>query len=251
LTLLHWIFALALVGLISGGLFVWLRQRWLRMGLARFQAQSALVNELTARRIAADIHDGPAQSIAFSLIKLELAAQDLEAQPSVVAQTRKDLTAVINALRTAANELRHIAVANVLPDLDGATLRGIVETAIDQFSRLRGHAVETDFSIDPQTPAPTNTIRTVVFRVVQEGLSNAAKHAGGEGIRVTLTTTAHDLALTVVDAGPGFDFDAPAAEGHLGLQLMRERVSLVGGTLTFFNNQPSGAGFTVRLTMPT
>ena len=86
-------------------------------------------------------------------------------------------------------------------------------------------------------------MQLVVYRVAQEALSNAARHAGGKRVTVTLRRSDRDVELEVSDDGRGFAFEQ--SESGLGIGGMRERALLVGGELTI-ESRP-GHGTTVRL----
>jgi signal transduction histidine kinase len=87
-------------------------------------------------------------------------------------------------------------------------------------------------------------IQVVLYRIAQEALNNVVKHAGAGQVRLTLSFTADDVSLTVVDNGRGFD---PAAIGRhsLGLGIMRERAAKIGAHLHV--DSRIGAGTTVRV----
>jgi signal transduction histidine kinase len=83
----------------------------------------------------------------------------------------------------------------------------------------------------------------VAFRVAQEGLTNVARHTGAADARLDVWASTEHLGVQVEDDGPGFDPEAAVARGSLGLPGMRERVRLVGGTLSI----ESGPGQGTRL----
>jgi signal transduction histidine kinase len=95
-------------------------------------------------------------------------------------------------------------------------------------------------------------LETTCFRITQEALTNAARHARARSVEVNLLQTADDLVVTIRDDGVGFD---PAAmrtpamrRAHFGLVSMGERASLAGGSLTI--DSSPGAGTTVRVSFP-
>jgi signal transduction histidine kinase len=89
-------------------------------------------------------------------------------------------------------------------------------------------------------------IETAVYRIVQESLTNAARHAEPQLIEVEVAQVEHELRLVISDDGKGFDPDIPGS--GFGLTGMRERVSLVGGTLEVVS---SSAGTTISVVVPT
>jgi signal transduction histidine kinase len=98
-----------------------------------------------------------------------------------------------------------------------------------------------------QGPLP---IKITLYRVVQEALSNAFRHAGGAAQQVKLAYQAGKLQLVVSDAGPGFDSTSEqSSEEHLGLVGMRERVESLGGTFRIDCAPGSGTRISVRLAL--
>ncbi len=88
-------------------------------------------------------------------------------------------------------------------------------------------------------------LENVIYRVVQEGLSNVARHAEATEVTVSLLESNQQLRLSVTDNGSGFDVNADAQPGHFGLQGIRERVRSVGGTCHIEKN--SGTTLQIRL----
>jgi signal transduction histidine kinase len=95
-------------------------------------------------------------------------------------------------------------------------------------------------------------IETAGFRIVQEALTNIARHASARRVSITLTRGAHDVELSVTDDGRGFDVVAARTSAEAGVSLglldMRETATLAGGTLSLTSN--TGRGSTVRLRFP-
>src|SRR5205823_5584944 len=102
-------------------------------------------------------------------------------------------------------------------------------------------------TIEVSEPRPNPEVETVIYRVVQEALTNIVKYAEARSVAVSLVASDDAYVLTVVDDGSGFDIDA-ALETGLGIRGMRERADLVGGRLDV-DSRP-GAGTTVVLEIP-
>jgi signal transduction histidine kinase len=105
------------------------------------------------------------------------------------------------------------------------------------------HHVEIDFSHSGVSENLSKDIALCLFRVLQEALSNAIRHAGVRHFKVTLRGTPTEIELEVIDAGRGFDPKAVTGHG-LGLIGMQERLSLVKGDV-FIESRPGG-GTTIR-----
>jgi signal transduction histidine kinase len=98
---------------------------------------------------------------------------------------------------------------------------------------------------------PPHDVRTVLYRVVQEALANACKHARASSVRVELEETSGRVLARVEDDGVGFSpaVDGQARPGHLGIASMRERAELAGGRLAIRSR--AGEGTTVEVWVPT
>jgi signal transduction histidine kinase len=132
--------------------------------------------------------------------------------------------------------------------LDDLGLVAAVEAFARQFSHRTGIPVDVRMTRRPERLPPE--VELVVYRVVQEALSNVARHSGASRAEVSLAADAATLAVTVADDGRGFD--PPAAldsrQQSLGLFGMRERAALVGGRLTI--ESAPGRGTRVQLEIP-
>ena len=109
-------------------------------------------------------------------------------------------------------------------------------------------------SLPEQTANLPPAIEQGIYRIAQEALTNAARHAGATQLKVTLSRNG-TVSLTVADNGRGFDVNGIHTHGgdHVGLQLMRERAAMMGGVLDIASTPGAGtpgAGTTVRLVVP-
>ena len=190
------------------------------------------------KRIARDLHDEVNQSLTALLLRIEAAAQDapqhLKAQ---LAQVKELADQAMGELLDLARQLRPTA-------LDDHGLVAALRTHVRDFDR-RGPA-RASFWADPRLGELSPDSQVVVYRVAQEALMNASRHSGAGHVEVSLEPCDSRVRLQVADNGSGFAF---ADEGKgLGLDGMRERALLVGGTLEI-DSRP-GKGTTVRLEVP-
>jgi signal transduction histidine kinase len=163
--------------------------------------------------------------LGLALLRLDQAIARREAQAN---SGGEELTVVESAVRTALQEVRAISRGLGLPDLESLTLSETLARVVKVHQRRATMPVTTKFEQLPeQVPLP---VKITVYRTVQEALSNAARHAGGVDVQVTVTAESDHLRVEVSDHGEGFD-QAVVADNvdHLGIVGMRERVESLGG----------------------
>jgi len=177
------------------------------------------------RRIARELHDGLGQCAALIKIQADRLA---EAVPSLAERTEGELTAIRRhglVLTTLIREVSHQLYPSLLTDIG---LCAAMHTLVDDF-RAGGRRIDlqTRCVKDPVPPDIAGTL----YRILQEALHNAAKHAVGACVFVVLQQNSKEFRLTVRDEGPGFDPDEVRSRAGLGLLSMRERARLAGGSL--------------------
>jgi signal transduction histidine kinase len=211
----------------------------LRSRLVLAATRSTTLNEKFLRRLSAELHDGPAQDLGFALLKL--------GNDQLHAAQSKELETIQASIARALAEMRAIASGMCLPELEQLSLKETLLKVINAHKRRSQTEVEFVLKDVPEElPLP---IKITLYRLVQESLTNAFKHAGGQGQRVHLFRQDEHLQLEVSDAGAGFELDASFGRGEgLGLLGMRERVESVGGN--FEIKSQLGAGTTVKIVLP-
>ncbi|RSN70173.1 GAF domain-containing sensor histidine kinase [Actinomadura sp. WAC 06369] len=191
-------------------------------------------------RLARELHDAVAQKL-FSLRLTARTAAALAERDA--ARTVRELEQVERLAAEALAELR--AVINELRPADLAD--GLVPSLRKHVAVLdRAHETSVRFCGDEAVVLPEEH-EAVAFRITQEALYNALRHAGAREVRVRLGTECGQAVLEVADDGSGFD---PGDDPHngLGLASMRERAVSIGGELSV--SSAAGAGTTVRLEVP-
>ncbi|MFD1731068.1 GAF domain-containing sensor histidine kinase [Deinococcus malanensis] len=176
-------------------------------------------------RIAREIHDSVAQSLAFAALKLDIVTRQMHRDP---VQAEAEVRAASALLREQIREVRRSIFALRPIDLERygllETVRRYVEDFGEQNSLRATLTVTGDVHLSPSDEA-------VVFRLLQESLNNVAKHAQASEVRVSLHGGAH-LTLRVQDNGVGFNLEQisgrVSSAGGLGLLQMRERVEARG-----------------------
>jgi signal transduction histidine kinase len=190
-------------------------------------------------RIARELHDEFGQHLASVLLGLRLVEQvgvadEARAAMSELVQT---INAAISQLRTLAIELRPTA-------LDDLGLVAALERLTESYARRTGLRVE--LVVDDIADRLPPLVETTVYRVVQESLTNIAKHGAAESVIVRGEVRGSELVVTVVDDGKGFDSNTQP--GGFGLNSMRERSEMVAGTVRV--TSLPGKGTTVELRVP-
>jgi PAS domain S-box-containing protein len=209
----------------------------------RFQVLSSqllLAQEKERRRVAVELHDGLLSELAATKYLLEgkimLMQKGNLSDPS-------ELRKVVDILATTMQEARRI-MNNLHPSvLDELGLIAALHWSFGEYQKAYPHIrVETKIEVSEQDIS--ESIRVVIFRVLQEALNNFARHGKGDRVELSLSKTQRTFALMIRDNGKGFDVKR-AARG-LGLESMRERVELSGGA--FQIESVIGQGTTIRAT---
>ena len=215
----------------------------------RAAVRTTALNERFLRRISADLHDGPGQDLALALMRFEAVAELCGRCParSGAAAPQEDFRVMRSALQSAFDDLRSISLGLQLPEIDLLPGSQIAGRAVRDFERKTGATVALDAkcgdSADLSLP-----VKIALYRLIQESLANGFRHGGGAGLRVEVGSADGRLCVLVSDSGPGFDPLEVDRKGHLGLQTMRERVEILGGT--FQLQAAPGKGTVVRADLP-
>ena len=203
----------------------------MEMKLRQVSADLMTAQELERRRIALDMHDSIGQSlnaigfgVGSALETCRLGHRDA---------TAESLTALDRQVKATVEEVRRIA-RNLRPAmLDDLGIVGTLSWFLRDFGKIhRTLNLQVEISA-PEEEVPI-TLRTPIFRIVQEGLSNVVKHSDATEVFVSLSSNEKGIFLEIADNGSGFRYDADGLEfdpcsAGLGLKGMRERVEFTGG----------------------
>ncbi len=171
---------------------------------------------------------------------------------------RSTIASTVDEAKAHARRLRGIVVQAI--DEVGRLVRGLHSSVLDDhgldvalhryvadYSKTQNIAVDlTLHQLDTIDVPPA--VQLAVFRIVQEALTNVARHSASTAISIRLARSATGLETTIADNGSGFDADANSvnSESHLGLQSMRERAAILGGTVSV-RSAPTGTTILVQL----
>ncbi|MCX2727203.1 sensor histidine kinase [Thermomicrobium sp. 4228-Ro] len=200
------------------------------------------------RRLAREIHDGPAQVLANAILTVQYLTRLIERGTVQIETLHQELVRVEETLREGLSETRQFMFA-----LQPTTLQqhGLLRTVTLYLDTLRRNFpaelhVEMPEALPPLTPEQ----ELAAFRVVQEALHNVQRHSHARHCWLRISAHPSEIVIEVADDGQGFRPEpvVPTSSGGFGLQGMRERAELVGGQLDI-QSQPS-QGTTIRLRIP-
>ena len=180
------------------------------------------------RRLAEAIHDGPLQEL--SSVELMLASADQALDHGDDPRARAALSEARSLTRANVTFLRDEIVELGPQGFEELSFEQAIADCTELWERRYGIAVHTDIAADELRPEVAGPL----FRITQEAVANAGKHAAASTITVRLHGDARTALLEVEDDGRGFgDVDplAPVEPGHIGLASMRERAEMLGGEL--------------------
>ena len=187
-----------------------------RLGQSVIQAQEAERN-----RWATELHDNVCQ--VLTVVKLYL--EQVDKQPDDGALLKKAAEMTSRAL----NDIRQLSASIRPPEFGNTTVRQAIGDLLASVQRVKDFNVETDFgSLDELRLSEEQKL--MIYRVVQEQLSNVIKYAGASLVGIRLATEGGEVLVEVFDNGQGFD---PAKiSGGIGLKNIRSRLELFSGSLT-------------------
>lgn len=205
----------------------------------------AQAQEDERRRLALELHDDTGQTLTALMLRLEALREDLESQPdppaTLIAQIETPMHLAQRALTSVQDFSRQLRPA-VLDDLGlAAALRWLA----DEMGRGAGLAITAQIDAPPRLSLPP-LVETVLFRIAQEAVANAARHSGGQHVALRLTLAGPTLTLQIADDGRGFAADQ--TRQSVGLAGMRERIQMIGGRLTI--RAEPGRGTTIAAEVP-
>ncbi|MBB5576130.1 hypothetical protein GGD50_004765 [Rhizobium paranaense] len=207
----------------------------------RASQRAAALNESYLRRIGADLHDGPAQLIAYASLRLDSEAL---VHPATPAQEReRSLAAIKSSLDDAMADIRSICSGLVLPHIESANLTELLQRAVRAHEQRTGVTVR--LSVSGTTQELSTSAKICIYRFIQEALNNGYRHGEGAAQQVKQTIDGEQIKIAVSDEGPGFD-PAYIPPSSIGLAGLRERVESLGGV---FELRSSENGTVVQMSL--
>ena len=199
------------------------------------------VREQEKSRIARELHDELGQALTALKIDVVWMKQNLSAPTAELASKLTEMQLLVDGTVAATRRISADLRPLILDDLG---LAAAAEWLVQNFTQRTGVACELVIAAGLELGEPH---ATSFFRVLQESLTNIARHARATQVEVTLDREGEHVTLTVRDNGVGFDMDAPRRAGAFGLRGVRERATLLGGEVTIESAPGKGTRVELRL----
>lgn len=205
---------------LSGQLDTMQQRQWLGLRIIRAQEEER-------RRLARDMHDGPAQMLANVMLRAEICERLLDAD---LTQVRSELRSLKEVVRGSIKDIRKVIFDLRPMALDDLGLVPALKRYVSELREQRGFPVE--FAVNGLERRMPSVVEVAGFRIVQEALNNALKHAKANKASVMVDFGKDMVVISITDDGHGFDVSEALKErgDHFGLLSMRERVELLEGT---------------------
>jgi two-component system NarL family sensor kinase len=204
-----------------------------RARLFEFSTEFGVIQE--RNRLAREIHDTLAQGLAAISLQLETAEALIEINEDTD-QVRDAIHQALLLARSNLDEARRSVLDLRAGSLEGRTLPEALQNLAADHSRAGNFLVDYEFSGSRPLPA---RIETGIYRMVQEALTNVARHANAQNVRLKLAILSDQIRLVIEDDGQGFDI-ADVSQDRFGLLGLNERAKVLGGKFQLKSNLGSG-----------
>ena len=220
----------------------------LREAADKSRIEASKSNESFLNRIGADLHDGPIQLLSLLILKLGAGGHPqrgtLPKLPSGQPENEHSPERVAVRVMT---ELREISAGLVLPEIEGVSLEVALHLAVERHRHATGTEVDETYENLPEDVE--HSLKICLYRIVQEGLNNAYRHAAAKSQSVSANLFEGWLLIAVRDGGPGLTNDLASTEMNkgLGLRGLRSRVETFGGVLEIRSRRGHGTDLIVKV----
>ena len=213
--------------------------------LAALSARLISVQEEQLHRLSRELHDELGQSLTAVSTYLWLLEKKL---PPELAEQRASATEARHLVTKTLGEMRELSQLLRPPGLDLYGLEPSLTAHLETFAAR--HQVTAKLTTEAVPERLPEELETAVYRIVQEALTNVARHARARSVWVALTGSDGELCLDIRDDGIGLPSNGQGGRTGIGLVGIRERVRALGGTVTISSGQPGGARLSIRLPLP-
>ncbi|WP_312510689.1 cache domain-containing protein [Massilia sp.] len=237
---LLWIAGLAILaatGVAVGGLALNISEHRVADAKLKVLAQRVVESQEEERaRLSRDLHDGISQALVSVKLQLEAGIIRLDGDEARRQQARAGLERTVEQIKTVLGDVRRISHDLRPTLLDDLGLAPALDHLASEFGEHAGTPVR--FRAVGAVDVLSEVAATVLFRIAQEALTNAERHAGARSIEMLLERMGGAVVLTIVDDGVGFDADSVAVHPKrgIGLRNMMERMEAIGGRLAIVSS---------------
>ena len=203
-----------------------------------------LFQENEKNRIARDIHDGPAQTIASLVIRSDIIRKLIE-KDSPNTTIYKEIEQLKFQLRSVIKEIRKIMYDLRPTSLDelgfSSSIHGLISKTEEDCN------IKFSVSIDEESEIRNSNLKIICFRIIQESLNNIIKHSKAEKAYIYIKITTDYIDMIVQDNGVGFDTTKINSANSFGLSSLKERVALVNGNVNIDSKFSKGTAINVKI----
>ncbi|MFB0526103.1 MAG: PAS domain S-box protein [bacterium] len=197
-------------------------------------------------RLAQEIHDGLAQTLATSLLKIDFCERLLDDNPE---KAKRELLKLRKMLSKSIKVTHHIIFDLRLPKFHRTGFVTVLRQYLEEFRRKTGIVASLSFRVEKSLPM---RIQVGTYRIIREAMNNIRKHAVAKNVALKLRTDKNgDLCLIIEDDGKGFDLERIFAQNkysrRFGLMGMEEQAKLLGGTLAIESERRQGTKIKVKV----
>ncbi len=217
-----------------------------RSNEASHRVSEATENNL--RRIGADLHDGPVQTLGMTVFRLDALGDIVkEAEPSIAKEADNEIAIMREALRDTLEEIRSLSAGLAPPEVEALSLTDTLRLVVRRHERRTGSTVTC--VLDEILPEVPSSIKLCLYRFAQEGLSNAYRHANGIGQQLTARCDRDSVDVFVDDEGPGLGTHSLSGSGDdagQGLVGLKDRIEALGGSFSVSSRAGGGTRLQAR-----
>jgi PAS domain S-box-containing protein len=210
----------------------------------RLEEEVLRVSEREQRRIAQDLHDGVGQQLAGAWCLSEMLRRDLQDKTAVETEKADQISKLLKVTLAQTRSLAR-GLHPVLPEANG------LMSALEDFAGSMSEVFKVPCHFRCQQPVliENNEVATHLYRIAQEAVTNAMKHAKAREIKIELSSTRRGVTLSVADDGVGYQTKRRSTKG-MGLRIMNYRANIIGGTLTLGRSSQGGTEIICNLSWP-
>lgn len=209
--------------------------------------QALAFTEEELNRIVLDVHDGPVQKLFAAMAVLEQTQDAILRYNPTGRSLLANLNKISSLIESSLTEIRSFLGTFRSPEFDKRSLASIIESLVIQQEELGDLTLDLKIEKLPdEVPLP---VKIVLYRILQEALSNTFRHSGAQNQWIRLWMEEEKICLEAVDDGRGFTINPQVAdrEEHIGLRGMKERARRVNGQFELESSPGRGTRITVRV----